>query len=93
MEFKCSICIDTLFSVNTDVCVTPCGHLFHKVCMDCAMQNNMQCPNCNTGIAEDVVKKYILMFLMSWLAMTVQLKPKTFLKNYITMKRRKGKSC
>ena len=57
MEFKCSICLDTLFSVNTDVCVTQCGHLFHKVCIEGAMQNNLQCPNCNTGISEDMVNK------------------------------------
>ena len=57
MEIKCSICLDTLFSVNTDVCATPCGHLFHKVCIERAMQNNLQCPNCNREIREDEVNK------------------------------------
>ena len=57
MEFKCSVCLDALFSVNSDVCVTPCGHLFHKDCIEGAMQNNLQCPNCNTGIAADMVNK------------------------------------
>ena len=57
MEFKCSICLDKLFSVNTDVCVTPCGHSFHKVCIEGCMQNKLECPNCKTGITPDVVNK------------------------------------
>ena len=57
MEFKCSICIDTLFSVNSDVSVTPCGHLFHKTCLEGSMQNNLLCPNCKTKIGTGLVKK------------------------------------
>ena len=57
MEFKCSICIDTLFSVNSDVSVTPCGHLFHKTCLEGSMQNNLLCPNCKTEIRTGLVKK------------------------------------
>ena len=57
MELMCSICLDTLFSVNNDVYVTSCGHLFHKGCLESSMQNNLQCPNCNTGISTGSVNK------------------------------------
>ena len=57
MEFKCSICLDSLFSVNTDASVTPCGHLFHKTCLEGSMQNNQLCPNCKTAIGTGIVKK------------------------------------
>ena len=64
MEFMCSICIDSLYTVNTDVSVTPCGHLFHKTCLESWMQNKRQCPNCKNAIRknskkwqEDMVKK------------------------------------
>ena len=57
MDFKCSVCIDTLFSVNSDVSVTPCGHLFHKTCLEGSMENNQLCPNCKTDIATGIVKK------------------------------------
>ena len=57
MEYKCSTCLDTLFSVNTDVYVTPCGHLFHKNCIERCMQDKLECPNCNTVLAPDSVKK------------------------------------
>ena len=57
MECMCSICLDSLFSVNTDVFVTPCGHLYHKSCIENSMQNNLLCPNCNTVLRGDMVKK------------------------------------
>ena len=57
MECMCSICLDSLFSVNTDVSVTPCGHLYHKSCLEGWMQNNLQCPNCKTEIRTGLVKK------------------------------------
>ena len=53
----CSICLDSLFSVNTDVSITPCGHLYHKNCIENSMQNNLLCPNCNTEFTADMVKK------------------------------------
>ena len=58
MEYKCSICLDALFSVNTDVSVIQCGHLFHKTCLENLMQNNTECPNCKTGITYTVEKIY-----------------------------------
>ena len=57
MECMCSICLDSLFSVNTDVSITPCGHLYHKACIENSMQNNLLCPNCKTEFRADMVKK------------------------------------
>ena len=57
MECKCSICLDGLFSVNSDVSVTPCKHLFHKDCIANAMKNDLQCPNCKASLTADTVKK------------------------------------
>ena len=48
MDFECSICLDNLFSVNTDVSVTQCGHVYHKSCLESATQINKRCPICNT---------------------------------------------
>ena len=47
MDFECSICLDNLFSVNTDVSVTQCGHVYHKSCLESATQINKRCPICN----------------------------------------------
>ena len=57
MECMCSICLDSLFTVNTDVSITPCGHLYHKNCIENSMQNNLLCPNCKTEFIADMVKK------------------------------------
>ena len=57
MECMCSICLDSLFSVNTDVSITPCGHLYHKSCIENSMQNNLLCPNCKTEFRADTVSK------------------------------------
>ena len=57
MEYKCSICLDSLFSVNTDVSVTQCGHLFHRTCIENSMQNKLECPKCKTSIETGIVQK------------------------------------
>eukprot|EP00922_Rhytidocystis_sp_ex-Travisia-forbesii_P014340 GHVS01021478.1.p1 GENE.GHVS01021478.1~~GHVS01021478.1.p1 ORF type:complete len:303 (-),score=46.63 GHVS01021478.1:212-1120(-) len=42
----CSICIDA-FHIGTAVRVLePCGHMFHKVCIDGWLLRNAVCPNC-----------------------------------------------
>ena len=48
MDFECSICLENLFSVNTYVSVTQCGHIYHKSCLESGMQNNRRCPICKT---------------------------------------------
>ena len=58
MEHMCSICLDRLFSVNTDVSVTQCGHLFHKTCQESSLEINRNCPICKTRIINIVEKVY-----------------------------------
>ena len=58
MEFKCSICLDSLFSVNTDVSVTQCGHLFHKTCLEGSLKRNQKCPNCKCKIKSIIKQIY-----------------------------------
>ena len=62
MEYMCSICLDSLFSVNTDVSVTQCGHLFHKSCLNGSMQNNDDCPICREPITSIVRRIYPTVF-------------------------------
>ena len=57
MENKCSICLDRLFLVNTDVSVPPCGHLFHKHCIGNSMKNNLQCSKCKAVIERGITTK------------------------------------
>ena len=58
MEFKCSICLGSLFSVNTDVSVIQCGHMYHKTCLEGSWQNNLNCPNCRSRITSRVERIY-----------------------------------
>ena len=59
MENICSICRDNLFSVNTDVCVTQCDHMFHKTCLENWMNTSPTCPNCKTGITGTIRKTFL----------------------------------
>ena len=45
MNIKCSICLE-LFTENCEVKTTPCGHLFHSLCLERAIQTNENCPQC-----------------------------------------------
>ena len=58
MEFKCSICLGSLFSVNTDVSVIQCGHMYHKTCLEGSWQNSPNCPNCRSRITSGVERIY-----------------------------------
>ena len=58
MECMCSICLDSLFSVNTDVSVTQCGHMYHKTCLENWMNTSPTCPNCKAGITYRVQRIY-----------------------------------
>ena len=58
MEYKCSVCLGTLFAVNTDVSVTQCGHMYHNTCLENLVQNNTKFPNCRTEIRNAVYKVY-----------------------------------
>ena len=44
----CTICIDELSSL---VRTLPCGHLFHKNCIDVwILEKHGKCPNCNSVV-------------------------------------------
>ena len=58
MEFKCSICLDKLFSANTDVSVPQCGHMYHKDCLENYMKIKNNCPNCRSEITSIVKTVY-----------------------------------
>ena len=58
MEFKCSICLDKLFSANTDVSVPQCGHMYHKDCLESYMKIKNNCPNCRSEITSIVKTVY-----------------------------------
>ena len=53
---ECSICVGQLTS---DVaCVTLCGHLFHRTCINSVLKtdvNRRKCPNCRVAIDESNV--------------------------------------
>ena len=58
MEFKCSICLDKLFSANTDVSVPQCGHMYHKDCLESYMRIKKKCPSCRSDITSIVKTVY-----------------------------------
>ena len=58
MEFKCSICLDKLFSANTDVSVPQCGHMYHKDCLESYMKIKKKCPSCRSEITSIVKTVY-----------------------------------
>eukprot|EP00742_Colponemidia_sp_Colp-10_P002268 GILJ01002422.1.p1 GENE.GILJ01002422.1~~GILJ01002422.1.p1 ORF type:complete len:260 (-),score=24.67 GILJ01002422.1:41-820(-) len=44
---QCSICLDELLQVDTDIALTLCGHLFHVNCIKNAQNNGcIACPEC-----------------------------------------------
>ena len=49
LENKCSICIEE-FVDSDKVVITPCNHIFHKICINNWLiknNNEIKCPNCN----------------------------------------------
>ena len=45
MNVKCSICLEFL-TENCEVKSTPCGHLFHSLCLERSVQHRNNCPKC-----------------------------------------------
>ena len=58
MELQCSICLDKLFTANTDVSVLQCGHMYHKDCLERYMKIKNKCPNCRSEITSIVKTVY-----------------------------------
>jgi SNF2 family DNA or RNA helicase len=47
LEQNCSICFDEL----KNPCLTPCGHIFCKSCLDMCLQVKKSCPMCKSDLA------------------------------------------
>ena len=48
---SCSICTDE-FKESDDVCVIPCGHIFHSTCIKEWGHYKPECPLCKQSIPE-----------------------------------------
>ena len=46
MSSFCNICFDT-FCKGIDVLPTPCGHIFHKICLAMHVKDKQSCPQCS----------------------------------------------
>ena len=58
MEYECSICLDRLLKVDTEVHVTPCGHTFHGDCISNAIKSvSKTCPICREELQEEEIVK------------------------------------
>ncbi|OMJ82319.1 hypothetical protein SteCoe_17034 [Stentor coeruleus] len=56
-EFECPVCFGTI----KDACVTKCGHLFCKDCIDECLNRRHECPNCkHETTIEEVIRNFSL---------------------------------
>ena len=53
MKVSCPICLE-VFTENSEVSSTPCGHLFHSHCLTRSIETNNTCPQCRKSCAERV---------------------------------------
>lgn len=54
----CAICLDTLeVDGNSDWVILPCGHEFHRECINHALNSNGLCPICRKIINKDIHDK------------------------------------
>lgn len=56
MNITCSIC-DELFVPTDDVYVTPCGHVFHFVCVTQWLERASTCPQCRAELTTSMIHK------------------------------------
>ncbi|KAK3745948.1 hypothetical protein RRG08_057748 [Elysia crispata] len=58
MRAQCCICADLFESTQTvNISATPCGHVFHEVCLMRWMDTSSTCPSCRTHIKKTQVIK------------------------------------
>ena len=57
-SISCSTCLECFFP-NSDVSITPCGHLFHTKCIQRWFQANDRndCPHCKNDVKSDKILK------------------------------------
>ncbi|KAL1512537.1 hypothetical protein ABEB36_002118 [Hypothenemus hampei] len=59
MNICCVICSD-LFTPNSDMYSTPCGHIFHYTCLSHWLENSKTCPQCRAKVySKSLVRLYI----------------------------------
>jgi hypothetical protein len=54
---RCSICQDSI--IPADVCrkLIPCGHTYHKNCIDQWFNRSVVCPTCRHDIRETILPR------------------------------------
>jgi hypothetical protein len=56
MTLKCPICWDIL---KMDACTTPCGHLFHKSCLNKWLESQQNCPQCREPCRKEILRLFL----------------------------------
>ena len=51
MNTACSICLE-VFSEDCEISSTPCGHIFHSICIKKALEVSKTCPQCRKICSE-----------------------------------------
>lgn len=54
---SCSICLED-FNVETMCHQLYCEHIFHEKCIQNWLRDHDKCPNCNSGMTSDAIKKF-----------------------------------
>ena len=58
MNFACSTCWESL-TPKSDVSTTPCGHVFHTICIKKWLQSDQNCSQCRKACKQDkIIKLY-----------------------------------
>ncbi|KAJ8897696.1 hypothetical protein PR048_003046, partial [Dryococelus australis] len=56
MIFNCVICSD-IFDSASETYITPCGHLFHYVCLIEWLERSKSCPQCRNRTTESNIHR------------------------------------
>jgi len=59
MRLQCSTCLDQI-SPEEDLSSTPCGHVFHLVCILRWLKHKKNCPQCRSAVEEGSLRKIFL---------------------------------
>jgi len=59
MRLQCSTCLDQM-SPEEDLGCTPCGHVFHLVCILRWLEHKKNCPQCRSAVEEGSLRKIFL---------------------------------
>jgi len=59
MRLQCSTCLDQM-SPEEDLGCTPCGHVFHLVCILRWLEHKKNCPQCRSAVEEGSIRKIFL---------------------------------